>query len=282
MELLASLGTPSATEGILLPGAITSPTGSAPRSESVPAAFSAAKSATEQAAQPGLAAPPASPTDIGVPALRGSSQVHVVAQPVQRGAAHGASAGTQANAAAAPAADAGDAPAAQGAAAPAVVRAAAGSTAEENPAAWSESRPVPVPGRGSDDGCVKIPSTSAEFESYWRGCKGDRGKQAAYLAAIPSARLPLIIKSSLTPVVLAGVAECALQEFVCSACAADAHTGVAILQAMTRVDRFGMNVMLMNAKHKAAVRQAWDAARGSKHAAAHADSLFELQKQYKM
>jgi hypothetical protein len=112
------------------------------------------------------------------------------------------------------------------------------------PVGWkAEGQADSTPGMCSDGG-IKI--------QYKRGlnptggaARGDLGRQAAYLAAVPSAKTASDHQSSLTPVVLAGVVECALREFVCSACSATVANRVNIIAAMARVDRFGMNVMLI-------------------------------------
>jgi len=128
-------------------------------------------------------------------------------------------------------------------------------------------------------GTSRVPANSTEFEVLWRACKGDLERQAAVLATLTPASLPDIFKSSLTPAVLAGVAQTAL-----ATCAASVEQtrALAYLAAMTRVDRFGMNAMLVSGPAKSTLRGAWDAAAAALEVDSFQAELAELRKLYRV
>ena len=114
---------------------------------------------------------------------------------------------------------------------------------------------------------LKAPSTCSEFESTWRGLKGDLDAQARYLRLIQPETLPRILKSSLTPYLLEGVIRTVLQGMLCSseggASAEDAGLGVRMLQGLAKAHRFPMNAMLVPSSRRKALSAAWDVAAGT-------------------
>ena len=133
---------------------------------------------------------------------------------------------------------------------------------------------------------LRAPSTGADFESSWRGLKGDADAQARYLRLIAPDALPRILKSSLSPHLLDGIVGTALQ-LVLQSCSgggemADAERGVRVLRGLVSTQRFAMNAMLIPGARRNQLREAWDAATASAASDEHKDVLATLRPLYKV
>ena len=132
---------------------------------------------------------------------------------------------------------------------------------------------------------LKAPSTCSEFESTWRGLKGDLDAQSRYLRLIQPETLPRILKSSLTPYLLEGVVRTVLQGMLCraegGASAEDAGLGVRMLQGLAKAHRFPMNAMLVPSSRRKALSAAWDVAAGTL-LEEHQDAFDALRSVYKL
>ena len=131
---------------------------------------------------------------------------------------------------------------------------------------------------------LRAPSTGADFESSWRGLKGDMGAQARYLRLIAPDALPRILRSSLNPQLLGDVVGTALQLIVRSLEAtseiADAELGVRVLQQLVSTQRFSMNAMLIPSARRKQLGAAWNEAVSGAAAQEHRDVLTDLRSSY--
>jgi hypothetical protein len=120
-----------------------------------------------------------------------------------------------------------------------------------------------------------------EFERAWKGLRGDRQLQAAYLLALQPAQLPVLLKQALTPALLAAAAAAllrpALQQLPPAA--------VALLEALAGVPRFDINLMSVPARQRAELAADWEAAQAGLAAAADAalaSRLAAVRPKYKL
>ncbi|GLI60852.1 hypothetical protein VaNZ11_003066 [Volvox africanus] len=142
-------------------------------------------------------------------------------------------------------------------------------------AAAAAAKTAAAGGGGTSEIMKSVPRTSIEFEASWRSMAGDLRRQAAYLAAIPPASLPAILKNSLTAPVLASLVRCLLvgmmppeavsvnddssiSESRSSSGAVSTAQGVALLEGMTRVARFDLMVMSVPSKERQELRAGWE------------------------
>jgi hypothetical protein len=131
----------------------------------------------------------------------------------------------------------------------------------------------------------KVPTTSTEFESYWRGLKGDVEAQARYLRLIEPHALPAIFKSSMTPHILEGIVATVMQQILpCEGLTQDVTGafGTQVLQSLTNVDRFAMNVMLVPGKKRRVLAESWGNILNLPGLSRETGVLRELRSLYKM
>ena len=95
--------------------------------------------------------------------------------------------------------------------------------------------------------------TGSEFELAWRGFKGDMHLQAAYLAQIHPPTIPAVFKLSLPPATLASVLKALLECLLPS----EPLQGLAHLEALSSVPRFGMTIMCLPSKEKKLLGAVW-------------------------
>lgn len=119
-----------------------------------------------------------------------------------------------------------------------------------------------------------------EFEKAWKGLKGDTQPQAAYLLALPPAQLPALLKQALSPALLAAVTSALLRPALQQQPAA----AVALLEALTGVARFDINLMSVPPLQKADLRDLWDTVQTALATADGelASRLAEVQRKYKL
>ena len=109
-------------------------------------------------------------------------------------------------------------------------------------------------------------NAGVEFEKGWKGLKGDRQQQAAYLLALQPAQLPVLLRQALTPALLAAAACALLLPGVVvgqqqgQGPAPTAAAAVALLEGLTEVPRFDLNLLSVPARQKAELAAAWNAA----------------------
>lgn len=121
---------------------------------------------------------------------------------------------------------------------------------------------LPAPGRCCWSPSVTFPPLAlccvpagVEFEKGWKGLKGNRQQQAAYLLALQPAALPALLKQALTPGLLAAAAAALLRPGLAEQPAA----AVALLSALPQVPRFDLNLLSVPPRQRAELRQEWDA-----------------------
>lgn len=108
---------------------------------------------------------------------------------------------------------------------------------------------------------VRVPKTSTEFETAWKGFRGDMDQQERYLRAIPPASLPFIFKTSLTAQILAGFLDTLLTRLAApGASSTDVALAASMLAAFHRVPRFAMTCMGLGSKDRAVLAPKWAAA----------------------
>jgi hypothetical protein len=95
-----------------------------------------------------------------------------------------------------------------------------------------------------------------EFEKAWRGLKGDPQQQAAYLLALQPSQLPVLLKQALNPAVLAA----ASLSLLIHAIQQQPEAAVALLEALTAVPRFDINLMSVPSQQNAELAAALAAA----------------------
>jgi hypothetical protein len=119
-----------------------------------------------------------------------------------------------------------------------------------------------------------------EFEKAWKGLKGDTQPQAAYLLALSPAQLPALLKQALSPALLAAVTSALLRPALQQQPAA----AVALLEALTGVARFDINLMSVPLLQKADLRDLWDTVQTALATADGelASRLAEVQRKYKL
>ena len=133
---------------------------------------------------------------------------------------------------------------------------------------------------------LRAPSTGADFESSWRGLKGDMDAQTRYLRLIAPEALPRVLKSALTPHLLEGIVGTALHSIAQSGEAdeelSNAELGVSVLQQLVSTPRFAMNAMLIPGARRKQLGQVWDAATAGAGLPEHRDALTELRPSYRV
>ena len=117
----------------------------------------------------------------------------------------------------------------------------------------------PLPSSLQGNQVPKAPRTGVDFEKAWRGFKSDAALQSAYLRQIDAVQLPVLLKQTLTPGLLASLQKTALGWLSCEE---DRDQGVAVLATLPQVPRFGMNMLSLSAGQKKELKAAWDAACG--------------------
>lgn len=113
-------------------------------------------------------------------------------------------------------------------------------------------------------GPTTVGPTGLEFEKAWKGLKGDRQQQAAYLLALQPAALPALLRQALSPGLLAAAAAALLRPGMQQAPAA----AVALLEGLAQVPRFELNLLSVPPRQKAELAAEWDAAAAALQAAA--------------
>ena len=119
-----------------------------------------------------------------------------------------------------------------------------------------------------------------EFEKAWRGLKGGRQQQAAYLLALPPAQLPALLRQALTPGLLAAATAALLRP----ALQQQPGPAVALLEALAAVPRFDLNLLSVPPRQRAELAAEWDAAAAVLGAgdAALAERLAAARRLYKL
>lgn len=116
--------------------------------------------------------------------------------------------------------------------------------------------------------CPPPGCTGLDFERAWRGLKGDRQQQAAYLLALPPAALPGLLRQALNPGLLAAAAGALLRPGLQQRPA----EAVALLEGLAGVPRFDINLAAVPAAGKAELSAAWDEAAAALAAAGIGDA----------
>lgn len=98
------------------------------------------------------------------------------------------------------------------------------------------------------------PATSADFERHWRGLKGCIQDQTAYLTLIEPAMVPKMFGSVMTPGLLGSIIITSMHSIFERT---SVNHSFALLEHMTKIDRFMMNWMLVNKLVKADISDAW-------------------------
>jgi Meckel syndrome type 1 protein len=230
-----------------------------PAAAPAPAQAAAAVAAAAQREEPAAAPTPSGPQLAGAPP----------ALPPPPAAADAAPPAAATAAAAAPAA-ASPAAAAPAAAAPAAAAPAAAASAAAAPAAAAPQG-------------LRAPRTGIEFESSWRGLRGDAASQAAYLLLLPAGGLPAIFKTSLTAQVLVAMLQALLAVLAQPQLAAGQQQHyLALLEGLPAVPRFDMAAMSVGSRDKAQLKAAWDAAALQLGSAEGAEQLQRLRAKFRL
>jgi len=115
---------------------------------------------------------------------------------------------------------------------------------------------VSIGKEGSRRQKLKPPKTGIEFEKSWRSFKGEKKTQLQYLLMLDPGRVPTLFRQSFTPKMLFEVAFLLLNE----GATIDAGTSIAILESMTCIDRFDMNIMSLSKSQRGILKELWMAA----------------------
>ena len=116
--------------------------------------------------------------------------------------------------------------------------------------------PVCIGKEGTTRQKRKPPKTGIEFEKRWRSFKGEKKSQLEYLLMLDPAKVPTLFRQSFSPKMLFEVASLLLKDGIES----DVDTSLAILESMTRTDRFDMNLMSLSKSQRGALQELWTAA----------------------
>ena len=162
-----------------------------------------------------------------------------------------------------------------------------GASGQEAVATSSAGRASPVQNLQVPARPLRPPATSADFESAWRGLKGDEHLQLQYLQRIQPEALPVILKRTLTPQLLQGMLDtvlcsCAQPGWQGSSAPGEVGWTVRMLDALAQTHRFSMNVMLLPGGGKKRAAAAWDVLMAESGASEHAAELQRLRKLYKL
>jgi len=102
----------------------------------------------------------------------------------------------------------------------------------------------------------KPPRNGVEFEMGWKRLKSDVHQHAAYIRQIPADQLPRVIKQVLTPTLLSSL----LQAILGPVLHESAEDALQLVESLTRIPRFAMNVLSLSAAQKSELAGVWDAA----------------------
>eukprot|EP00890_Picochlorum_soloecismus_P002907 jgi/Picsp_1/3617/NSC_06454-R1_rna polymerase ii-associated protein 3-like len=103
---------------------------------------------------------------------------------------------------------------------------------------------------------LKPPKSGIDFEKTWRGFKQEKKSQLQYLLILDPGRVPTVFRQSFSPKMLFEVASLLLKDGTKS----DADTSIAILESMTHIDRFDMNLMSLSKSQRGILQEDWKAA----------------------
>ncbi len=123
-----------------------------------------------------------------------------------------------------------------------------------------------------------------EFEKAWKGLKGDRQLQAAYLLALQASALPALLRQALSPGLLAA----ATAALLCPGMQQAPAAAVGLLESLTQVPRFDLNLLSVPPKQRAELTANWEAAAAAVQgqaggdAAALAGRLAAVRQRYKL
>ena len=127
--------------------------------------------------------------------------------------------------------------------------------------------------------------TGLEFEKAWKGLKGDRQLQAAYLLTLQPSALPALLRQALSPGLLAAAAAALLRPGMQQAPAA----AVGLLEGLTQVPRFDLNLLSVPPRQRAELAAEWEAAAaalqgpaGGEESAVLAGRLAAARQRYKL
>jgi Meckel syndrome type 1 protein len=101
-------------------------------------------------------------------------------------------------------------------------------------------------------------------------------QQADYLLQLPPAQLPVLLKQALNPSLLAAATAALLQQ----GARQDPAAAVALLEGLTGVARFDINLLSVPSRQKGELQAAWDAAAAQLDAAL-AGRLANVRSKYK-
>lgn len=111
--------------------------------------------------------------------------------------------------------------------------------------------------KSTPDGMLQphsAPTTSADFEVMWRGMKGCMQGQAVYLCLIKPSMISKIFGSTMTPGLLESIVRTALDSILHHR---NVQHHVDILDSLTSVDRFRVNLMLISKSAKVEIGDIW-------------------------
>ena len=121
-------------------------------------------------------------------------------------------------------------------------------------------------------------AAGVEFEKGWKALKTDHQAQATYLLALQPAQLPALLRQALTPGLLAAATSALLGPALQGAPGA----AVALLEGLTQVPRFDLNLLSVPPRQKAELAALWDAAAAELRQADLADRLAAARAKYKL
>lgn len=107
---------------------------------------------------------------------------------------------------------------------------------------------------GSIEPPKRIPKTGVEFESIWRGLKGNRTSQASFILLLQPPQLVNVLKQALTPALLFELQMVLLKD----AMEVNPTHAAALLAALAQVPRFKLNTLSLSNTQKKALSAAWD------------------------
>ena len=111
---------------------------------------------------------------------------------------------------------------------------------------------------GSTEAPKRIPRTGVEFESIWRGFKGNGTSQATFILLFQPSQLVNVLKQALTPALLFELQMVLLKD----ALEMNPTHAAALLAALTQVPRFKLNTLSISNSQKKALSAAWDVVMG--------------------